>query len=71
MADENDRERSGASPWLWLLIIPFIGMLWPAWYSSVQPELAGIPFFYWYQFLWVFIGAGITVLVYALDRARG
>lgn len=71
MADDNDREQRGSRPWLWLLVIPFIGLLWPAWYSSVAPQLAGIPFFYWYQFLWVFIGAAITMVVYALDRSRG
>jgi len=71
MAEDTDREHRGPSPWLWLLVIPFIGLLWPAWYSSVGPQFAGIPFFYWYQFLWVFIGAGITVVVYALDRSRG
>ena len=54
-----------------LLIIPFIGTLWVSTYASITPELWGIPFFYWYQFLWIGIGAAITIVVYlAEDRTR-
>ncbi len=52
--------------WYVLLLIPFVGLLWLPFYARRTPELFGFPFFYWYQFLWVFIGAGITGLVYAL-----
>jgi hypothetical protein len=52
---------------LLLLLIPYIGTLWVASYASVTPELWGIPFFYWYQFLWIGIGAAITIFVYLLD----
>ncbi len=53
-----------------LLVIPYIGTLWVSTYTSITPELWGIPFFYWYQFLWVGISAAITVVVYlAEDRA--
>lgn len=51
-----------------LLIIPYIGTLWVSSYMSIEPELYGIPFFYWYQFLWIVIGAAITILVYASER---
>ncbi len=70
--------------WYALLLIPFVALLWLPFYARRTPELFGFPFFYWYQFLWVFIGAGITGLVYVLtttsdappaeatsDRARG
>jgi hypothetical protein len=33
-------------------------------YNSAEPYLAGVPFFYWYQLLWVLIGAGLTAIVY-------
>lgn len=52
----------------WLLIIPFIGLLWPPFYASIQPTLGGIPFFLWYQFLFIIIGATVTVVVYSLER---
>jgi hypothetical protein len=56
---------------LWLLIIPYIGTLWVSSYASITPELWGIPFFYWYQFLWIGISAAITIVVYVVeDRAE-
>jgi membrane protein implicated in regulation of membrane protease activity len=48
-ADTGDRPRW---PYL-LLIIPFVALLWVPFYNSIEPSLWGIPFFYWYQFLWV------------------
>jgi len=40
-----------------LLLAPFVGILWVPFYNRVDPEIAGIPFFYWYQLLWIFLGA--------------
>ncbi len=37
----------------WLLLIPFIALLWVPFYNRVTPCLWGIPFFYWYQFAWI------------------
>jgi hypothetical protein len=51
-----------------LLIVPFVALLFPTLYAHAEPRLAGIPFFIWYQFLWVILGVGITGLVYALSR---
>jgi hypothetical protein len=53
---------------LLLLVIPYIGTLWVSSYNSIAPEVWGIPFFYWYQFLWIAIGAIITIIVYATER---
>jgi hypothetical protein len=53
-----------------LLIIPFIGTLWVSSYASLQPELWGIPFFYWYQFLWIAIGAVLTIVVYLAEHSE-
>ncbi|MGI8508151.1 MAG: DUF3311 domain-containing protein [Gemmatimonadaceae bacterium] len=62
--------RGGRRRWmLLLLLIPFIGTLWVSTYASVTPELWGIPFFYWYQFLWIAISAAITIIVYVMDRS--
>lgn len=67
MARTIDTTRPGRSKWwLLLLLIPFIGTLWPPFYAHNAPQLDGIPFFYWYQFLWVLISAAITALVYIL-----
>jgi hypothetical protein len=45
-------------------------MLWVATYASITPELFGIPFFYWYQFLWIAIGAAITIVVYLVETSQ-
>ena len=50
--------------WQLLLVPPFVGVLWVPFYNSIEPKLGGVPFFYWYQFLWILIGAGLTAVVY-------
>ncbi len=35
-------------------------------YARQDPELFGIPFFYWYQMLWVFIDAFLLWIVYMI-----
>jgi len=51
-----------------LLLVPFVALLVPNFYAHADPRLAGIPFFVWYQFLWVILGVAITGLVYAASR---
>jgi hypothetical protein len=53
-----------SSAWNWLLLVPAIGLAFPAVYSQQGPELFGFPFFYWYQIAWVLISALITAVVY-------
>jgi hypothetical protein len=56
-------------PVRWLLLIPFVGLLWVPFYNSRGPELLGFPFFYWYQIAWIPLGSFVTWLVYrALPR---
>lgn len=52
-----------------LLILPYIGTLWVSSYASIEPTLWGIPFFYWYQFLWVGIGVAVTIVVYFAEES--
>ena len=51
-----------------LLVVPYLAVLWPPLYNRVEPSLAGIPFFYWYQMLWIVIGAAVLVPVYFADE---
>lgn len=46
-----------------LFVIPFVALLYP-FYLKSEPSLGGFPFFYWYQFAWLFITAGLTWFVY-------
>lgn len=59
-------ERKGRSWLLLLLLIPFIVLLWPPFYNTNQPTFIGIPFFYWFQLLWIIITAILMAIVYFL-----
>ena len=50
-----------------LLIIPFLLVVWVPFYNRVEPRLADIPFFYWYQLAAILIGAAVAVAVYLLE----
>ncbi|MFI8433282.1 DUF3311 domain-containing protein [Streptomyces sp. NPDC079020] len=56
------------------LFAPFVAMLWVGSYAKVDPTFIGIPFFYWYQMLWVPLSAALTMVAYKLwqrdQRAR-
>ncbi len=60
--------RRHSRAWYLLLIVPFVAVLWVPFYASASPEVAGIPFFYWYQFVWVIISGIITAIVYFATR---
>ena len=49
-----------------LLIIPFVALLWVPFYNSIEPSIWGVPFFYWYQFLWVPLTALLIIAVHHL-----
>lgn len=70
MTEESNKKRRSSRVWLWLLVIPLIATLYPPFYSFVKPTFYGIPFFYWYQFLWVIIAAVITGIVYYATREK-
>jgi membrane protein implicated in regulation of membrane protease activity len=52
-----------------LLLAPFVALLWVSSYAKDDPRLWGFPFFYWYQFLWVFLASLFTYTAYRLVRA--
>jgi hypothetical protein len=51
-----------------LLVLPYLAVLWPPFYNRLTPALAGIPFFYWYQMLWIAIGALVLLPVYFAEE---
>ncbi len=57
-------DRAGSQWWLLLLLLPFVGVLWVPFFNRIGPELWGVPFFFWYQFLWVIVSAVLTAWVY-------
>ena len=69
MSEAGERRR-GWSWWYLLFVIQFIAVLWPPFYNEAEPALIGMPFFYWYQLLWVIIGAVLTAIVYFATELR-
>lgn len=46
------------------IVVPLIVPI----YAVDPPRLFGIPFFYWYQLLWVFIDAGLLAIAFVIIR---
>jgi len=67
--DKPARKRGFRFSYL-LLLIPYAAMLWVPYYDRAEPILAGIPFFYWYQLLWIVLGAAVLLPAY-LAESRG
>jgi hypothetical protein len=62
--NEVHKARGWWSWWYLLFVVQFVAVLFPSFYNSIEPTWIGIPFFYWYQMLWVIISAIFTALVY-------
>jgi len=56
--------------WYWLLVIPCVAVLWVPSYNQAEPSLYGVPFFYWYQLLWVPLSALVTAIVYVKTTGK-
>jgi hypothetical protein len=54
--------------WYLLLVLPFFGTLVPPLYNRAAPTFAGLPFFYWYQLVWVVVTAGLLGIVVLMTR---
>jgi hypothetical protein len=50
-----------------LLLIPFVAVLWVPWYNRIEPAIGGVPFFYWYQLLWIVLCAVTCLIVYRIE----
>ena len=51
-----------------ILLLPLVAMAWVSSYNSVEPSFAGIPFFYWYQLLWILLAALLVTIVYRVEK---
>ena len=67
----TERPRSDRSAWYWLLLVPVLLVAWPPLYNRNDPDLGGIPFFYWYQLAVVPVGVACTALVYVKTKREG
>ena len=57
------------SPWNLFLLIPLLMLVTP-WFNFDKPRLWGMPFFYWYQFLFVLVGVACVAIVYVATKAK-
>jgi Protein of unknown function (DUF3311) len=57
------------SAWNLLLLVPLVMLVTP-WFNQDSPRLAGLPFFYWYQFLFVLVGVACVWIVYLATRKQ-
>lgn len=65
MTDKNTKPMHQKRRWLIpVIFVPFIAVLWVPFFNTAEPALAGIPFFYWYQLMWICISAVLTIVVY-------
>lgn len=69
-AQTGSRGRINFRPVNLLLLIPLIGTLPPMFYNKTAPSIGGMPFFYWYQLLWIPISVTLTYLVYRTTRGE-
>ena len=58
------RRRPTAACWPW----PVIALMLVNTYAKKEPVLWGFPFFFWYQFLWVFLCSACTYAAYVIVR---
>jgi hypothetical protein len=56
--------------WYLLFVVQFAVVLWPPLYNKAEPTLIGIPFFYWFQLLWVIVSAVFTAVIYWMVRDK-
>jgi len=56
-------------PIVLLLLLPLVAVLVPEFYNFAHPSIGGMPFFYWWQLLWVAGVAVCTGIVYLATRS--
>ncbi|MDQ0378317.1 DUF3311 domain-containing protein [Amycolatopsis thermophila] len=57
------------SPWNLVLLVPLLMLVTP-WFNFDKPRVLGLPFFYWFQFLWVVIGVVSVAIVYVMTKGK-
>lgn len=48
-----------------LVMFSLVSIWWP-FYNRIEPQFAGIPFFLWFQFVWISLSAAATAFAYKM-----
>ena len=67
MSDKPSRQRR-LKPIHLLLLVPYVAVLAVPFFNAREPAIAGIPFFYWYQMLWIPLGALLLLPVFISEE---
>ena len=62
--------RTRSRVWTLLLVLPYVGLCFPQFYTRLTPTLWGFPFFYWYQFAWVILTSALLAIVYLKTKTK-
>ncbi len=68
MADNKNADRTRASWLRVLLILPVLAVLWVPLFNRAEPAAFGVPFFYWYQLLWIVLCTVCIGVVYLAEH---
>ena len=69
MSTPSNRARTLFAAAALCLFIPVVALMWVGSYAKETPRLGGVPFFFWYQFLWVFLCSALTYTAHRLVLA--
>lgn len=65
MIKTDDATAKRRKAWLYLLLlVPFVVLCAVPYFNRVEPRLFGLPFFWWFQLMWIPLSAGLTAIVY-------
>ncbi|GGN94516.1 hypothetical protein GCM10010112_83960 [Actinoplanes lobatus] len=60
--------RSRSRHWQWLLIVPTVAPLLTPYTNRIEPRVAGVPFFFWYQLACALLAMVVITFVHLVTR---
>ncbi len=57
--------------WYWLLLLPYIALIYVPFYNRIEPMWLGVPFYYWYQLMWVPLSSVVLAIVFHFTHGFG
>ena len=67
---EDKPPRRRFHPVYLILLVPFAAWAWVPFYNRIEPQLFGIPFFYWWQIFGILLTSACIVPVFLHEERR-